>query len=184
MESSSDAECPFYEVTQGESLAQGDVLIDFPLVVLHEPYEQIRSDTGPKTTVDEFDTIIVSQSCDLEHGKLESVLICPFFAVGEIVEVIKDADSGRARESARKKLGQGIYPALYPIPPCTLPEFEKPCHIVSFRQVAAVPLGLVQAEARPDRRRLRLRSPYREHLGQAFGHFIMRVGLPVPFEVK
>lgn len=184
MGAASDADCPYYEKTQGEHLAQGEILLDFPLLVLQEPYGDIRSDEGPSATVDHYDMIIVSQSCDLIYEKLESVLICPLFGVDETVGKLTTAESKRARESELKRLKQGLHPSLYPVPPCTLDELASPPRIVSFRQVAAVPLGLVQEEARRQAKRVRLRSPYREHLGQAFGNFIMRVGLPVPFELE
>lgn len=50
--------------------------------------------------------------------------------------------------------------------------------IVDFHEVYTAPTGQARAFARQCGARLRLRPPYREHLGQAFARFFMRVGLP------
>lgn len=62
---------------------------------------------------------------------------------------------------------------------CDLEGFEHEIQIVDFRTVFSVPFGfLTELARRRPNKRLRLRSPYREHLSQAFARFFMRVGLP------
>jgi hypothetical protein len=51
--------------------------------------------------------------------------------------------------------------------------------VVSFREVWSLPLVFVRNMAGAIGQRPRLRSPYREHLAQAFARYFMRVGLPV-----
>jgi len=50
--------------------------------------------------------------------------------------------------------------------------------IVDCGKVFCLPLPFIQELAVRQSPRLRLRSPYREHLSQAFARFFMRVGLP------
>jgi len=50
--------------------------------------------------------------------------------------------------------------------------------IVDFHRLFVLPKPVVIAVARAAGPRLRLRSPYREHLAQALARYFMRVGLP------
>ncbi len=50
--------------------------------------------------------------------------------------------------------------------------------IVDFGRIFSLPKSFVSQFAASQGRRLRLRSPYREHLSQSFARFFMRVGLP------
>jgi hypothetical protein len=61
---------------------------------------------------------------------------------------------------------------------CDLEGFQREIQIVDFRTVFSVPFQFITEMARRQSRRLRLQSPYREHLSQAFARFFMRVGLP------
>ena len=60
--------------------------------------------------------------------------------------------------------------------------------VVDFHRVFVLSKSVVVAVARSAGPRLRLRSPYREYLAQAFARYFMRVGLPQPvtpeWEVK
>ena len=64
--------------------------------------------------------------------------------------------------------------------------FPDPAHgvevsVVEFQDIFTVPRRYLEAlYAQRGRDRVRLRSPYREHLSQSFARFFMRVGLPVP----
>lgn len=50
--------------------------------------------------------------------------------------------------------------------------------VVDFRQLFTLPKEFLEAFTSAAGQRLRLRSPYREHLAQAFARYFMRVGLP------
>jgi hypothetical protein len=56
--------------------------------------------------------------------------------------------------------------------------FKKDFLIVDFRNVFGVHISFLMQFIRNQNKRLRLLSPYREHLSQAFARFFMRVGLP------
>lgn len=50
--------------------------------------------------------------------------------------------------------------------------------MVDFHRLFTLPKVFVTHFAVDAGKRLRLRSPYREHLAQAFARYFMRVGLP------
>ena len=171
---------PWYRVTDGESLEQGDLLAQFPLLLMLPPYEPIIASDRANSRRREFDVVILSQSCDLEAGKIDNVLVCPMFLPDELSAVFQEVNSARGRN----RIKQGSIPSMHMLPPGDHPGFESPPPIVNFRQVAAVPLGLILAQVRVSGPRLRLLPPYREHLAQAFARFIMRVGFPHDFTVE
>ena len=58
-------------------------------------------------------------------------------------------------------------------------EISIPRQIVDFHEIFSLPLDFLSAWVRLyGGQRLRLLSPYREHLSQSFARFFMRVGLP------
>lgn len=54
--------------------------------------------------------------------------------------------------------------------------------VVDFHRTFVLPKAVVAAVALSAGLRLRLRSPYREYLAQAFARYFMRVGLPLDAE--
>lgn len=114
------------------------------------------------------DLIVVSQSCDLAHDKIEQVLLCAHFPA---TNVAKDR-----RKSIRKEQR----PALHMIEQCELFGHKFEQQIVDFRTIYTLPKGFVLTFAASLGERVRLLSPYREHLSQAFARYFMRVGLPRP----
>lgn len=63
--------------------------------------------------------------------------------------------------------------------PSTVKDIYQEICIVDFRYVSGLPGILLDNLVFKNPKRLRLLSPYREHLSQAFARFFMRVGLPV-----
>ncbi|GAB6161738.1 hypothetical protein JCM12298_08970 [Desulfothermus naphthae] len=65
---------PWYEIVRfDEPLLQGDFIGSCPVII---PLSLIAIGEV-KVDVIEYDVIIMSQSCDLAHGKLDLVLVCP-----------------------------------------------------------------------------------------------------------
>jgi hypothetical protein len=77
----------------------------------------------------------------------------------------------------RKKLVEGNVPGL-----SLLHKREQeprlPWSVVDFHHLYTLPKAYLCQFAAASPARLRLRSPYREHLAQAFARYFMRVGLP------
>jgi hypothetical protein len=169
----------WYEVIQGESLLQGDILRACPVVQLvgGVPWPP-APDAAVEVDLVEVDLILMTQSCDLENDKVEDVLLAQVIAWPVVVknEVEKGNTVVKAREF-RKKLIEGIVPGL-----SLLHKREQqpalPWSVVDFHRLFTLPKAFVRRVVAGAGPRLRLRSPYREHLAQAFARYFMRVGLP------
>lgn len=170
---------PWYsEVTDG-SLEQGDLLDSVPLVDLQPPYDVDSLALGqrPQIRVRFARVIVLTQSCDLEAGKIDNVLVCPHFPPEELAPAIEDLRTLKGR----KRVNRGAVVSLYMLPPCDLPGIQHDQRVVNFRQLACVPLELALQIGASQSHRIRLVTPYREHLAQHLARFIERVGLPMNY---
>ncbi|HRI55908.1 MAG TPA: hypothetical protein PK170_02310 [Anaerolineae bacterium] len=167
---------PWYSLVEDRSLEQGDFLF---LCRVLEPMapDVLTPDTEfvIKAIDREYDVLILSQSCDLVQGKIETVLVCPHWPIEILEEQHEFFRSRRGKEDVRR----GNVPGYHMLAACELPGYVSPVRVVSFRQVFGLPFGYVVGLVHRQSPRLRLNPPYREHLGQAFARFVMRVGLPV-----
>jgi len=159
---------PWYEIVDGsEPILQGDFVSSCPIVL---PTLAMESEKQVSADVVEYNVVIMSQSCDLMHRKLDLVLVCPIWPLGEV-----ESDYFKSREG-KNQLRQGNVPGYHLLNKCDMEGFETDYLVVDFRNVYGVPFNYL---AKRSDRRLRLLPPYREHLSQAFARFFMRVGLPV-----
>ena len=167
---------PWYTLIQDESLEQGDIFNSCPVI---EPLQPVGADGNIEAEIDAdvnlYDVLVLSQSCDLAEGKIQTVLVCPHWPVTKLDEWEDHFKSSKGKEDVRR----GNIPGLHLIASCDIEGFSSPVHVVSFRQVFSLPFGYVKKLADFNIPRLRLLPPYREQLAQAFARFIMRVGLPV-----
>ena len=173
---------PWYEELPAAhaGLEQGDFIPACPIVV---PPPALAPGGEYELDVQEFDVVVLSQSCDLTHAdKITNVLVCPYSGLAEYLQA-KAANTGsnptakfvRAAYDELRK-GQQPHAHLLEQPPGSFVPADY--LVVDFRNVYAVHYDflLARVAALPDR--LRLLPPYREHLAQAFARFFMRVGLP------
>src|SRR3990172_3321938 len=162
----------WYGLVQDASLEQGDFFFSCPVVE-----SGVRAATEPgselemEATIRDYNVLILSQSCDLEQGKLETVLVCPHWPLSTLAEREEFFRSSKGKEEVRR----GNVPGFHMLAACDLPGFVSTVRVVNFRQVIGLPFGYVRERARQQSPRLRLLPPYREHLAQAFARFIMRV---------
>lgn len=166
---------PWYEVVDGdEPLLQGDFLRNCPVIIPPETYE---GDSDVTTEIQEYNVIVMSQSCDLMKGDIDLVLVCPFWPLTQFQNECSDGfyKSAKGKEAIRR----GYAPGYHLLNKCAIEEFEEEYLVVDFRSVYSVPYSFVKELSKKRGKRLRLLPPYREHLSQAFARFFMRVGLPV-----
>lgn len=150
---------------------QGDFIDTCPVLI---PTSSFR-ENDISARVIEYDVIILSQSCDLAHRKLDLVLVSPVWNISELESKSDFFKSRKGKESLR----QGNISGYHLLNRCKLEGCENDYLIVDFRNVYGVPLDFIIDLAKDRGKRLRLLPPYREHLSQAFARFFMRVGLPV-----
>ena len=169
----------WYEVAQGRTLLQGDLLSACPVLVLTgESKWPILPGSSVPAEVREVDLIVMTQSCDLENEKVADVLLAQVFPWPMTVKVEVQKGNRFIRSSQfRKQLVAGNVPGLSLL--CKRDDEPKmEWSVVNFRHLYTLPKVFTQQFAATAGPRLRLRSPYREHLAQAFARYFMRVGLP------
>ncbi|MBN2157741.1 MAG: hypothetical protein JW776_16960 [Candidatus Lokiarchaeota archaeon] len=166
---------PWYSlVSSKDGLSQGDFIFNSPIL---EPNYDLDE---KKILADysEYNVIIMSQSCDLINKKLNNVLVCPYWQLEEIEEQYPWFKSNKNKE----KLRRGDQPNYHLLNECHLEEYEFSHIVVDFRDVYSVPFSYATEYSQSQKKRLRLLSPYIEHLAQAFARFFMRVGLPIDID--
>ena len=163
---------PWYDIVDGsEALMQGDFINTCPVLVPASSFGESRI----SARVMEYDVVVMSQSCDLVHRKLDMVLVSPVWPISELEEKSDFFKSRKGKESLR----QGNISGYHLLSKCELDGFENDYLVVDFRNVYAVPLDFLIDMVRERGKRLRLLPSYREHLSQAFARFFMRVVLPL-----
>lgn len=157
---------PWYGLAHGQKLEQGDFFIGCPI---------FRPTTGGRIYREAGNVIVLSQSCDLAHEKLEIAQVCPYWSLETMSTEVEYLRSRRGRENLR----QGNLPGYHLLNCCELPGFETDLLVCDFRSLFGVHLSTLRDLAVRQGPRIRLLPPYREHLAQAFARFFMRVGLPI-----
>jgi hypothetical protein len=161
----------FWMEVTGATLWQGDYLLDCPVSV----FEERPSDTGQQSfPVTEYDLIVMTQSCDLENGKVKFAALCPIFSLDEF----EQANSKFARKGEWENVRKGRVEGLYLLSSLTNPANNRESLVVDFREIYSLPIDFLSKHAEKQGPRWRLKSPYLEHFSQAFARFFMRVGLP------
>jgi len=174
----SEGDFPWWTTVEGDSLAQGDLLRDFELLV---PAFASPSSGRVDAEIRVHDVIVLTQSCDIENNKVGSLLLCPWWDFWEFVKAAEAQKKNWGRKE-REKLWEGNLPGYHLLNEARLGDIEFGLGIVDFREVYTHPTVLVREVAAGTGKRARLLPPYREHLAQAFARFMMRVGLPVNIE--
>jgi hypothetical protein len=157
---------PWYGLTEGEALEQGDFLLRCP------SYQTV---SNGEVGVETVNVVLLSHSCDLANDKLDVVQVCPYWPLEAMAAQQEYLRSRKGREDLRR----GNLPGYHLLNRPTLAGLENDFLVVDFRSLFGVPLGTIKHLATGQRPRARLLPPYREHLAQAFARFFMRVGLPV-----
>ena len=172
---------PWYDVVEDHYLEQGDLLKNCPVL---EPIWNESVDADDKTYNLQarelrYDVLVMTQSCDLANDKVDMVLVCPCISI-EVFEQQNWPDRNKKEKGKfRESIRQGQMPGYHMLAPCDIQDSQHDIQIVSFYQVFSLPKTLVSHIANRRVPRIRLLPPYREHLGQAFARFFMRVGLPI-----
>lgn len=179
----------WFELVEGTPLFQGDILLACPVPVLpahYPPDMSTATSDSPviiETEMESHNVVVLSQSCDLINKKLSSVIVAPFFPVDSLPELM---DNPRLKDEAKNFrslcdfIREGQSPRFHMLNTCEIEGHRQEICVVDFWSTYTVPFGFTESLAAYSGSRLRLLSPYTEHLSQAFARFVMRVGLPSP----
>jgi hypothetical protein len=168
----------WYELIREDNnnLLQGDLAEDCP--ILYPPADINKVIEGEQPIeYGELDVIVLSQSCDLIAGKISIVQVCPFYTLEEL-EWIQNSNSKKEENKRKEALRRGNVNGYHLLNACDFDSFHEDFLAVDFRNTYGVNIDFLRKFIRDKNDRLRLKSPYREHLSQAFARHFMRVGLP------
>jgi len=156
----------------GARLAQGDFLPGCRVPFFRPGYE--TGEEAQDVPVKEYDCIIITQSCDLENDKAPLVALCPINPILRFESV-----NPKFQEKVQwERVRTGRVEGLHLIASVEEPDDNRACFVADFREIYSLPVAYLRDHASRMGRRWRLRSPYIEHVSQAFARFFMRVGLP------
>ncbi|MFF4597099.1 hypothetical protein [Amycolatopsis sp. NPDC001319] len=161
-------------LSDSERLEQGDIIRKFPIARVGEVIVSEAGEAAVRAKVTKSDVVILTQSCDIPKQVQKTILVAEIVSYDSLATRVTDSKSPKWR----KKLSEGNIPGLF-----LLHEFADnptfPWSIVSFRDLHVLSKEEVLSASSTSGDRLRLNSPYKEHLSQGYARFMMRVGLPV-----
>lgn len=149
-----------WESIEGEDLEQGDFIPNCLIPVFGDDFDPSAIPDGETLPVhlEEYNVIIVTQSCDLENGKVRRVALCPVVTLQEM-EKSSPGFTTKSFPNVRAGRVHGLY-LLKPFPEIYNLAGD---HIVDFREIYALPIGYLKKHAVSLGSRLSLESPFREH---------------------
>ncbi len=169
---------PWYEVVSGPGLRQGDVLRGCPTFSVPGDLQWPLDGDDIDLVQTDVDLIVLTQSCDLDNDEVEEVMLARVIEWAAVVSA-EAARGNQAVKSSkyRKLLVEGNIPGYSLLHKRDgAPGLQW--SVVDFHRLLTLPRSFVTSYANTLGPRLRLTSPYREHLAQAFARYFMRAGLP------
>ena len=172
---------PWYEIVEvSEELEQGDFVDNCEIFVpTYIPNDSTNDAFAYKVEIDSYrlNVVVINQSCDLGNNKgLDHVLVC----LRKPSSAYKNPNmSMKQFYSSLEEIRKGQRYRHYMLHESNLQEYPCETQIVDLGSVFSVPYDIIKQMAKAHDKRLRLRSPYKEKLAQAFGYYYMRIGLPV-----
>jgi hypothetical protein len=167
---------PWYcTLEKSDQLMQGDLIVECPIII---PPDSIIEDEEYDVHVQLIDSIILSQSCDLANNNIEIVLVCPYITLKYFLQSLPQDQvcTSKAKKKTIDNLKKGFLPGYHLLnkDDGLLDDYL----VVDFRNVYGININSLKRICIENEKRIRLNSPYREHLSQAFARYFMRVGLP------
>jgi hypothetical protein len=165
------------DIPADSSIEQGDIIENCNILIPNEQhYKAILESRENNDQVDiiVINGIVLSQSCDIQNEKIDSVIICPIWSLKEFIAKGNFFEGAKAREDLR----QGKFPEYHLLQKFKGDKLSNDFYFVDFHRIYSVPKKFIEAVIK-DKPHKRLLPPYREHLSQSFARYFMRVGLPV-----
>lgn len=187
----------WYEVVEATiPLTQGDLIFDCPLLTWDAANSPQAANLSQEHALSEMvrafrdDVVVMTQACDLEHQKVQNVVLCPHVSLATFRQAWQQWMASRNQSPSDKAWKRACDDIVngYVWNQAFLSHFDHPTlateiRVVDFHDIFTVPRSFLEALLQwRQSPRLRLLPPYREHLSQAFARFFMRVGLPQPVD--
>jgi len=161
----------WYASIKAESpLEQGDLIPACPIII---PPDQGPFENWKDFEIKTYDVIIMTQSCDLHNRKIELVQVCPYFSLKEFCQDHDEYNHRKMKENLRR----GYSPSYHLLNKCNILN-DSDFLVVDYRSTFSISFKFLEEYRNSIGNRIRINSPYKEHLSQAYARFYMRVGLP------
>lgn len=178
----------YREVGTTDSIDQGDLLFDFPILGVqpNAPVDEVLSgspEAGLNALISITDVVVVSQACDIENDKIPFLVLAQIWDASQFTprdekEANKPNDARGRRARFFKDVRKGLRPNLFLLGRHA-GGFDVGYQLVDFSRIYTSPLGFVEYyRTHTTKPRLRLNTPHRELLNQSLGHYFSRIGLP------
>lgn len=163
----------WYEnVKNSDELQQGDFVVNCPIII--PPKASFKTGETIKVIAQMYNLIILSQSCDLNNNKIKSVLLCPYISLQKLGK----NNPFFLTDNGKELLRRGFVHHKHILNKCEIKGFETDYLVVDFKNIYTLNIKVIKELLSERGDRIRLLSPYKEHLSQAFARYFMRVGLP------
>jgi len=162
----------YKQINSNDILEQGDFIYECPII---NPPSNINFEEWSEQgySVNLYNVIILTQSCDLANKKIVLVQVCPFFTLEEFCKHNSNFDNPKSKETIRR----GYLPGYHLLDKCKFHSSDDYL-IIDFKNTYSVSFDFLEKYKTNTEMRIRLESPYKEHLSQSYARFFMRVGLP------
>ncbi|MBJ6145840.1 hypothetical protein [Hymenobacter sp. BT559] len=177
----------WYQIVPPEStLMQGDVVFNCPRVVLPDDLTLDSVDRGDfEVDIIYTNAVIITQSCDIGSKEASEILLCPIYPFTSWLQTVDDYILNSAKghntkkivEKAYENLRKGGYSAFHFLNKDNKVSFND-FQVVALNRPFSLNTAIVKQMLKGQQKIVRLNSPYREHLSQAYATLYMRVGLP------
>ena len=172
----------YYTIDADNStLEQGDIVEDCKILIPSDDnflalLSESDSETVQPMQFIQGNFIIMSQSCDLENSKIDSVIVCPIISLKKVNEIASELNLKSSKQ--KEVLRQGNIPSYHLLNKLKLFTMESAdFYCVSFKHIYSLPKQYLK-KVMENKEHIRVLSPYKEHLSQSFARYFMRVGLP------
>jgi len=168
---------PWYESAEGDKLEQGDFIDHCRIFTPGYTLAHLVGDaTEIEIDAQFFEIVIINQTCDLQSKiPLPYVVACPRWPYNQVLDKYPNFGNKGPFEEVRK----GKNYRFCMLNKCDLPGLSCEIQIVDLAKVFFIPHDVMKQLALVKGERIRLRSPYKEKLAQAFAYYYMRVASPI-----
>ena len=168
----------YSKVKSEENLTQGDILLDFPILIPNSQlFNNSQEDHIEEIESETSDVIVLSQACDLENYSTEDLIVfCPIYE-------LKKSSIMNKKDKWKPLITNRIL-NIFMLNKCEIENHEFDFTFADLKKVITTPYKFAEEFSQKEEYRIRLLPPYREALSSAFAYQFMRVGLPIPLPRK
>lgn len=170
----------WFKVVSGPNLEQGDIILSCRINRILTFNDEADGDLV-EISQEEHDVVVLTQTCDLVNSKVDEVLVALVVGYRDLVD--RDSASNQllvSKEFRKSANAATVIPYLLLQNRTVDPVL--PWSLVDFHNLFSIPKDYLSSMVARSGDRLRLESPYKEHLAQGFAKYMMRVALPLTLE--